>query len=120
MKPDLRSALERSIDQLVSTYADDSQLEEIERGDLSILNARYGIDFDNHTEHWCFRAGSASEADKHDQYENVDLCDNQTKDLTQFLRVMLINARNAVSNWDTHRPIFESYSKYLAPAIIQI
>ncbi|AJE53928.1 MULTISPECIES: hypothetical protein [Paenibacillus] len=98
MKPDLRSPLERSIDKLVSTYADSSQLEEIERGDLSILNARYGIDFDNHAEHWCFRAGSASEVEKDDQYENVDLCVNQTKDLTQFLRVMLIDARNAVSN----------------------
>lgn len=119
MKRDLRSPLERSIDKLVSTYADSSQLGEIERGDLSILNARYGIDFDNHAEHWCFRAGSSSEAEKEEQYENVDLCDNQTKDLTQFLRTMLIDACNAVSNWDYRRPIFESYSKYLAPALFK-
>ena len=53
MKPDLRSQLERSIDKLVSSYADSSQLEEIERGNFSILNACYGISFDNHTEQWC-------------------------------------------------------------------
>jgi hypothetical protein len=60
---DFRTDLERSIDQVIEQYAvTDSRLKEIEDGQISVLNAMYGVDFDKCSDHWCFRSAKVKEA----------------------------------------------------------
>ncbi|WGV58365.1 hypothetical protein QIH01_23230 [Brevibacillus brevis] len=121
---DFRTDLERSIDEVLMKYAvNHPKLQQlIENGELSVLNAKYSVDFDYCTDHWCFRSGKMKEITKCNDYDDQYFYSHSTKSIKSFIVHMMSDVSSAVNNVNNsyfYLNACQSYSKFLAAPLFK-
>ncbi|MUG73216.1 hypothetical protein [Paenibacillus validus] len=117
---DFRTDLERSIDEVIEKYAvNDSSLQLIEDGQISVPNAMYGVDFDKYSDHWCFRSAKVEEVAIRLDYDDHSLNFPRTERIDRFLFEMMRDVSGAVNDSFQYRYDLNSYSKFLAAPLFK-
>lgn len=117
---DFRTDLERSIDEVIEKYAvAHSSLRQIEDGQISFLNAMYGVDFDTCADHWCFRSAKADEVATRADYDEYYHDFTRTERIDSFLIEMMRDVSGAVNDSFQYRYGLQSYSKFLAAPLFK-
>lgn len=117
---DPRTELEKLIDEVVEKYAvNQSALQHIENGELSVLNAKYDVDFDNTQDHWCFRSARYGEVKEDLDYFDLNHYYPSTQSINRFLNQMMSDVSSAVNNSYFYKNEFKSYSKFLASPLFK-
>lgn len=114
----LPTDFEKAIDLVVEKHAPNPSTRQLfENGERSVLKEKYGLDFDQYSQHWCFRSAKPSELFV--EHEYPEHYPSRTDNIESFLLSMMIDVRNAINNSYAFKKECQSYSKFLAAPLFK-